>query len=79
MAQHTVTAFDTELDAISRQVIAMGAKVKEQVEASVALQSAPDETRARHLVETDRIVDEMHEPTAEKVLERMKAFEAGRV
>ena len=26
-----------------------------------------------------RIVDEMHEPTAEKVLERMKAFEAGRV
>ncbi len=26
-----------------------------------------------------RIVDEMHEPTADKVLERMKAFEAGRV
>jgi putative ABC transport system ATP-binding protein len=26
-----------------------------------------------------RIVDEMAEPTAEKVLERMKAFEAGRV
>jgi putative ABC transport system ATP-binding protein len=25
-----------------------------------------------------RIVDEMHEPTAERVLERMKAFEAGR-
>jgi putative ABC transport system ATP-binding protein len=25
-----------------------------------------------------RIVDEMHEPTADRVLERMKAFEAGR-
>ena len=66
MGEHTVTTFDTELDAIGALVRDMGTRASEMVEQAASALLSGDEALAQHVISEDRLMDALQREVDEK-------------
>jgi len=68
MPEHTVKAFDAELQEIAREIVAMGSLVEKQVAGAAEVLATHEIEQARRIIEADAAVDRMQREIEEKAV-----------
>jgi phosphate transport system protein len=67
--EHTTTAFDSELQGLSRRIAEMGGLVERQVVEAIGALSNRDQERGRQVIAADAAIDAMQRAIEERAVE----------
>jgi phosphate transport system protein len=69
LAEHTTTAFDSDLQELSRIIAEMGGLAERQILETMAALSKRDQERARQVIDADAAIDAMQRTIEERSVE----------